>query len=98
MIAIIIALACAVICFIGRRQSVKDRAYYEAKHQEQFMLAQTKYCDLSASQMATVTAELSEMRSYIEEMRRYRDMREAARDQRLTDIELVVRTIRRVNP
>lgn len=96
--AILIALGCAVLCFVGWRASVSGRREHEAKAQLQIMEAQARFSDMSLAHKKEIIAEISELRSYVEEMGRYRDSKESARDQRLRDVELVVRTLRRLNP
>ncbi len=98
VVSIIAASLCVVVSFVQWRRASAHREEYCAQQQERFMLLQTRCIELSDAQKLHLSSEIERLRTYVEEVRAYREMRDRARDQRLENLELVVRTMRRVQP
>ncbi len=98
MLSVITAGICVIVCFVQWRRSIADREEYCTKQQEKLMQLQTQYVELTKDHKLTLSGDIERLRRYIEEIRDYREGQDRRRDQRLENLELVVKTMRRVHP
>lgn len=81
-----------------RKSAVRDREWYAAQSQLDVMKIRKQCSDESEANKLILTAKIAELSVQISETKRLMDERERARDRRIADMELVLKTRLRFQP
>lgn len=96
---IIAALALLALYLFSRlRQAELDRPIYRAECQQKLMEMQIRWSEANEIYQDSVESRLKALHDLMDEKQRLMDQREAVRDRRLADMELVLKTRLRFTP
>ena len=96
----IIAVLCLMLfgCLVKMWQAKQERPLYRAECQEKFMELQVQFAKAIEAHELQVSAAIAKLEVRHTETQRLRDKRDADRDRRLADMELVLKTRLRFQP